>query len=62
MVQAGQSGLQGDCIHDNHGVLSYSAVCWASPTEFVLAGHGPGIQWWDNRRPGSAVAKSPAKW
>lgn len=62
LVQAGQSGLQGDCLHDNHGVLSYSAVCWASPTEFVLAGHGAGIQWWDNRRPGGAVAQSPAKW
>ncbi|XP_024377358.1 nuclear pore complex protein NUP43 isoform X1 [Physcomitrium patens] len=62
LVQARQSGLQGDCLHDNRGVLSYSTVCWASPTEFVLAGHGAGIQWWDNRRPGGAVAQSPAKW
>ncbi|KAG0605921.1 hypothetical protein M758_9G098300 [Ceratodon purpureus] len=62
LVHAGQSGLQGDCLHDNHGVLSYSAVCWASPTEFVSAGQGTGIQWWDSRRPGGAVAQSPAKW
>lgn len=62
VAQARQSGLQGDCLHDNRGVLSYSTVCWASPTEFVLAGHGAGIQWWDNRRPGGAVAQSPAKW
>lgn len=49
-------------MHDNHGGMSYSTVCWASPTEIVLAGPGAGVQWWDHRRPGGAVAQSPAKW
>ncbi|CAI0427617.1 unnamed protein product [Linum tenue] len=44
-------------VFDGNGLVSYTAVKWASPTEFVTGGCGFGLQWWDLRRPGSAVAQ-----
>ncbi|CAM6041556.1 unnamed protein product [Sphagnum compactum] len=61
LVKVGQSELQVKCVHDNHGALSYAAACWGSPVEFATAGLGLGLQWWDLRRPGNAVAQSPSK-
>ncbi|XP_024458837.1 nuclear pore complex protein NUP43 isoform X1 [Populus trichocarpa] len=44
-------------VFDGNGLVSYSAVKWASPSEFVTGGCGFGLQWWDLRQPGAAVAQ-----
>ncbi|XP_050214782.1 nuclear pore complex protein NUP43 [Mercurialis annua] len=49
-------------VYDGNGLVSYSAVKWASSTEFVTGGVGFGIQWWDLRRPNSAVAHFKGIW
>ncbi|XWS16957.1 hypothetical protein CRYUN_Cryun33cG0026300 [Craigia yunnanensis] len=37
--------------------MGYTAVQWASPSEFVTGGYGFGLQWWDQRRPGGPVSQ-----
>ncbi|KAJ7541630.1 hypothetical protein O6H91_10G067700 [Diphasiastrum complanatum] len=62
IISFGESGLQPMCFYDNRGLLSFSAVRWASPVEFVTGGIGYSLQWWDTRRPGGAVSKALTKW
>ncbi|OMP09518.1 hypothetical protein COLO4_05400 [Corchorus olitorius] len=47
---------------DANGLVGYSAVKWASPTEFVTGGYGFGLQWWDQRRPGGPVSQFKGNW
>ncbi|XP_065851400.1 nuclear pore complex protein NUP43 [Euphorbia lathyris] len=49
-------------IFDGNGLVSYTAVKWASPSEFVTGGCGFGLQWWDLRRPDAAVAQFKGNW
>jgi len=49
-------------VFDGNGLVSYSAVKWASPSEFVTGGCGFGLQWWDLRQPGAAVAQFKGSW
>ncbi|CAN1809266.1 Nuclear pore complex protein NUP43 [Linum perenne] len=42
-------------VFDGNGLVSYSAVKWASPWEFITGGCGFGLQMWDIRRPGSSA-------
>ncbi|KAJ4839778.1 hypothetical protein Tsubulata_026573 [Turnera subulata] len=49
-------------VFDGNGLVSFSAVKWASPTEFVTGGYWFGLQWWDLRRPGAAVAQFKGNW
>ncbi|CAM6102806.1 unnamed protein product [Calypogeia fissa] len=58
----GPSQLFSKCLYDNGGLMSFSAVCWASSVEFVTGSLGSTLQWWDQRRPGGPVSQSPAKW
>ncbi|KAJ9141255.1 hypothetical protein P3X46_031809 [Hevea brasiliensis] len=66
LVKIGVEGYhgKGNCrrVFDGNGLVSYTAVRWASPTEFVTGGCGFGLQWWDLRRPGSAVAQFKDNW
>lgn len=66
LVKLGFEGYhgKGNCrrVFDGNGLVSYTAVRWASPTEFVTGGCGFGLQWWDLRRPGSAVAQFKGNW
>ncbi|EEF33984.1 conserved hypothetical protein [Ricinus communis] len=59
----GKTGIN-NCqrVFDGNGLVSYSAVKWASNTEFVTGGCGFGLQWWDLRRPNSAVAQFKGIW
>ncbi|XVE98628.1 hypothetical protein REPUB_Repub03eG0122900 [Reevesia pubescens] len=49
-------------IFDSNGLVGYTAVKWASQTEFVTGGYGFGLQWWDQRRPGGPVSKFKGNW
>ncbi|XP_055822955.1 nuclear pore complex protein NUP43 [Solanum dulcamara] len=49
-------------VFDSNGLISYGAVKWASPVEFVSGGLGFGLQWWDQRRPGGPVSQFKANW
>ncbi|KAM3269906.1 nuclear pore complex protein NUP43 [Capsicum chacoense] len=49
-------------VFDSNGLVSYGAVKWASPVEFVSGGLGFGLQWWDQRRPGGPVSQFKANW
>ncbi|KAJ8750983.1 hypothetical protein K2173_016164 [Erythroxylum novogranatense] len=49
-------------VFDGNGLVSYTAVKWASPSEFVTGGYGFGLQWWDIRRPGEAVGQFKGNW
>lgn len=62
VVKLAQSALHPFCLADNHGIMSHTAVCWASPMEFVTAGLGSTLQCWDHRRPEGPVSQSPSKW
>ncbi|KAK9017115.1 hypothetical protein V6N11_079600 [Hibiscus sabdariffa] len=42
-------------IFDANGLVGYTAVKWASPSEFATGGYGFGLQWWDQRRPGGPI-------
>lgn len=55
LIKLAESQLQHTCLVDNHGLTSFTAAQWASPAEFVTAGLGFSLQWWDHRRPGGAV-------
>eukprot|EP00250_Pteridium_aquilinum_P010533 c19456_g1_i1 orf=471-1592(+) len=61
LTKLGESQLRHTCLVDNHGLTSFTAVHWASPAEFVTAGLGFSLQWWDHRRPGGSVQMSN-KW
>ncbi|KAI5063214.1 hypothetical protein GOP47_0021761 [Adiantum capillus-veneris] len=56
-----ESHLRHVSLVDNHGLTSFMAVHWASPAEFVTAGLGFSLQWWDHRRSGGPVQMSN-KW
>ncbi|GER39504.1 WD-40 repeat family protein [Striga asiatica] len=43
-------------VFDSNGLVSYSAVKWASPVEFVTGAFGFGLHWWDQRKSGGPVA------
>ncbi|CAO2823070.1 unnamed protein product [Amaranthus hypochondriacus] len=50
-------------IFDGDGLVSYTAVKWASPTEFATGGLGCSLQWWDQRRkPGEPALLFKGKW
>ncbi|CAI9098590.1 OLC1v1035267C1 [Oldenlandia corymbosa var. corymbosa] len=49
-------------VFDSNGLVSYSAVKWASPVEFVTGGLGFSLQWWDQRRPGGPVSQYKGNW
>ncbi|KAG9156745.1 hypothetical protein Leryth_020922, partial [Lithospermum erythrorhizon] len=49
-------------VFDSKGLVSYTAVKWASPVEFVTGGLGFGLQWWDMRGPGGVVSKFKGNW
>ncbi|XP_073289604.1 nuclear pore complex protein NUP43 [Primulina huaijiensis] len=50
-------------VFDSNGLVSYSAVKWASPVEFVTGGVGRfGLHWWDQRKPGGPVALFKGNW
>ncbi|XP_038889924.1 nuclear pore complex protein NUP43 [Benincasa hispida] len=62
LVSIGESGLNYSRIFDSNGLVSYTAVKWASPTEFATGGCGFSLQWWDQRKPGGAVSQFKADW
>ncbi|KAK8500132.1 hypothetical protein V6N13_076377 [Hibiscus sabdariffa] len=49
-------------IFDANGLVGYTAVKWASPSEFATGGYGFGLQWWDQRRPGGPVSQFKGNW
>ncbi|XP_031107492.1 nuclear pore complex protein NUP43 [Ipomoea triloba] len=49
-------------VFDNNGLVSYQAVKWASPVEFVTGGLGYSLQWWDRRSPGGPVSQFKGNW
>lgn len=49
-------------IFDSNGLVGYTAVKWASPSEFATGGYGFGIQWWDQRTPGGPVLQFKGNW
>ncbi|MBA0773866.1 hypothetical protein Gotri_009119 [Gossypium trilobum] len=49
-------------IFDANGLVGYTAVKWASPSEFATGGYGFGIQWWDQRTPGGPVLQFKGNW
>lgn len=62
LVRLAEGHMNLKCVTDNRGLISYTAARWASPTEFVTAGLGFTLQWWDHRKPGAPVSQSPNKW
>lgn len=61
LTKVTESQLRHTCLIDNHGLTSFTAAHWASPAEFVTAGLGFSLQWWDHRRSNGAVQMS-SKW
>ncbi|XP_038710010.1 nuclear pore complex protein NUP43 isoform X1 [Tripterygium wilfordii] len=49
-------------VFDSNGLVSYTAVKWASPSEFVTGGFGFSLQWWDQRKPGSPASQFKGSW
>ncbi|VFQ96056.1 unnamed protein product [Cuscuta campestris] len=49
-------------VFGNNGLVSYQAVKWASPVEFVTGGLGFSLQWWDLRHPGGPVYHFKRDW
>ncbi|CAH9110337.1 unnamed protein product [Cuscuta europaea] len=49
-------------VSGNNGLVSYHAVKWASPVEFVTGGLGLSLQWWDLRRPGGPAYQFKGDW
>ena len=61
VIKLAESQLRFNTVVDNHGLTSFTAAKWASPSEFVTAGLGFSLQWWDHRRSGG-VAQVTNKW
>ena len=61
VIKLAESQLRVNTVVDNHGLTSFTAAKWASPSEFVTAGLGFSLQWWDHRRSGG-VAQITNKW
>ncbi|GLU10293.1 hypothetical protein SLE2022_271110 [Rubroshorea leprosula] len=49
-------------VFDGNGLVGYTAVKWASATEFVTGCYGFGIQWRDQRRTGGPVTQFKGNW
>ncbi|KAL2936461.1 Nuclear pore complex protein NUP43 [Bienertia sinuspersici] len=50
-------------VYDSDGLVCYTAVKWASPSEFATGGLGCSLQWWDQRRkPGEPALHFKGKW
>ncbi|XP_009791416.1 nuclear pore complex protein NUP43 [Nicotiana tabacum] len=62
LVSFVNGGLSSKRVFDGNGLVSYGAVKWASPVEFVSGGLGFGLQWWDQRRPGGPVSQFKGNW
>lgn len=62
LVTVGNSNLNYRRLFDSGGLVSYTAVKWASPTEFATGGYGFGLQWWDQRKPGGPVSQFKGNW
>ena len=62
LVTVGSSNLNYPRLFDSGGLVSYTAVKWASPTEFATGGYGFGLQWWDQRKPGGPVSQFKGNW
>ncbi|KAL8096209.1 nuclear pore complex protein NUP43 [Apium graveolens] len=62
LVSVGENELSYRKVFDSCGLVSYSAVKWASPSEFVTGGLGYSVQWWDLRKPGAAVSQFKGNW
>ncbi|GKE15111.1 nuclear pore complex protein NUP43 [Tanacetum coccineum] len=61
LISVGESGLDYRRVVDGKGLVGYSAVKWASGSEFVTGGFGNLVQWWDLRRSGGAGPVSQFK-
>lgn len=62
LVSVGEGELSYRKVFDSCGLVSYSSVKWASPSEFVTGGLGYSLQWWDQRKPGAAVSQFKGYW
>ncbi|XP_039131608.1 LOW QUALITY PROTEIN: nuclear pore complex protein NUP43 [Dioscorea cayenensis subsp. rotundata] len=62
LVAVGDGRLEWRRVFDSMGLVEYSAVKWGSPAEFATGGLGFGVQWWDQRKPGGAVAQFKGNW
>ncbi|MFS7944837.1 putative transcription factor WD40-like family [Helianthus anomalus] len=62
VISVGDSGLDYRRVVDGKGLVSYSAVRWASPVEFATGGLGNCVQWWDLRRGGTPVSQFKGNW
>ncbi|CAJ1944879.1 unnamed protein product [Sphenostylis stenocarpa] len=62
MVGVGDSNLSYRRLFDSGGLVSYTAVRWASPMEFATGGYGFSLQWWDQRKPGGPVSQFKGNW
>ncbi|KHN30280.1 Nucleoporin Nup43 [Glycine soja] len=62
LVGIGDSNLNYRRLFDSAGLVSYTAVRWASPMEFATGGFGFGLQWWDQRKPGGPVSQFKGNW
>ncbi|KAL0915521.1 hypothetical protein M5K25_015947 [Dendrobium thyrsiflorum] len=62
LVSVGEGRLDTQLVHDNRGLVSYTAVKWGSQAEFATGGFGFGLQWWDQRKPGGLVSQLKGNW
>ncbi|KAG4929751.1 hypothetical protein AAZX31_17G069000 [Glycine max] len=62
LVGIGDSNLNYRRLFDSAGLVSYTAVSWASPMEFATGGYGFGLHWWDQRKPGGPVSQFKGNW
>ncbi|CAJ2649633.1 nucleoporin NUP43-like protein [Trifolium pratense] len=62
LVTVGNSNLNYRRLFDSGGLVSYTAVKWASPVEFATGGYGFGLHWWDQRKPGGPVSQFKGNW
>ncbi|XP_020570942.1 nuclear pore complex protein NUP43 [Phalaenopsis equestris] len=62
LVSVGEGRLDNQKVHDNRGLVSYTAVKWGSQAEFATGGFGFGLQWWDLRKPEGLVSQLKGNW